>query len=155
MYKADMLPYDLWLESELENVRCVGWLNPNHPYSHGTVPGEIAERLLRWSTYPDYSYIDGRINRMRGVYWCKFCDAEILVDIGRPRPYLLGSNEVLIPCDGGYFCSPDLVYHYIMEHRYCPPEEFFRAVSELSFDKPFNGGEVFDQIGGLNRHIKQ
>lgn len=29
--------------------------------------------------------------------------------------------------DGACYAAPDLVIHYIAEHRYCPPEEFCQA----------------------------
>ncbi len=30
------------------------------------------------------------------------------------------------------YAAPDLVYHYVTEHRYLPPEGFFRAVMNAS-----------------------
>jgi len=28
------------------------------------------------------------------------------------------------------YAAPDLIYHYVVEHHYCPPDEFIQAVLE-------------------------
>ncbi|WP_442813626.1 DUF7919 family protein [Streptomyces sp. NBC_01754] len=43
--------------------------------------------------------------------------------------------------DGTVYSAPDLVIHYITEHRYCPPAEFCRAVVRTA------GTDTTDLVG--------
>jgi len=40
---------------------------------------------------------------------------------------LLGSAELWIPGTETLFAAPDLIVHYVREHRYLPPEAFRQA----------------------------
>lgn len=42
---------------------------------------------------------------------------------------LLGSGEIRVfNSAGDVFAAPNLIYHYILQHHYRPPDEFLRAV---------------------------
>lgn len=46
---------------------------------------------------------------------------------------LLGSAEIRVPSRlGVVYAAPDMIYHYIKDHDYVPPQEFIDAVLELS-----------------------
>lgn len=41
---------------------------------------------------------------------------------------LLGGGEIEVEgSDGSIFVAPDLIFHYVQQHRYAPPEPFVRA----------------------------
>ena len=43
----------------------------------------------------------------------------------------LGSAEIRVFSNEGVtYAAPNLIYHYIVDHHYLPPEEFIRAVLE-------------------------
>lgn len=64
-------------------------------------------------------------NQMRGVHHCEFCSTERPVILGGPArdtQVWLGSAEIRAQgADGTLYAAPNLVIHYITEHRYCPP----------------------------------
>jgi hypothetical protein len=43
---------------------------------------------------------------------------------------MLGDAEIHVQdAKGRTFIAPDLLYHYILAHGYCPPREFIEAAS--------------------------
>jgi hypothetical protein len=46
------------------------------------------------------------------------------------KKILLGSAEIWVPALGQavIYAAPDLIYHYVKEHRYLPPADFINAV---------------------------
>lgn len=128
-YYPDGSPYAFLPEQEDGAVN-VGWLDASQPYPTGAVPAEFVERLYELCRHP--------VNRTRGFHWCNLCPppddsskrwtAELP---GPGGPYPLGSGEIRVRATGGTrYAAPDLVVHYVTEHRYRPPGEFIAAVLE-------------------------
>ncbi|MFE4055978.1 hypothetical protein ACFXP3_06655 [Streptomyces sp. NPDC059096] len=121
-YYPDLTPctYDDMQEEEMLNV---GWLAPQHGFRRGIVDERVVDALRVLSATYD--------NQMRGVHHCEFCDSDRPVVLGGPAmdtEVWLGSAEIRVRgADGTLYTAPNLVIHYITEHRYCPPEEFCRA----------------------------
>jgi hypothetical protein len=101
----------------------VGWLAPGHGHRTGIVDERVVDALRVLGL--------GYDNQMRGVHPCGFCDTGRPVVLGGPAldtEVWLGSAEIRVRgADGTLYTAPNLVIHYITEHRYCPPEEFCRA----------------------------
>jgi len=102
----------------------VGWLSRDMPFPKGEVPPGFIANLA------DACFKRGA-NQTRGFHLCEFCSE------GAPQPLLrrrikklrLGSREIHIKAsDGTIFKAPDLVYHYVKEHGYRPPEAFILAL---------------------------
>ena len=68
-----------------------------------------------------------------GYHKCPFCrDSSfgILVQHGREKRRL-GSAEIrVLGRENVVYAAPDLIYHYVVEHYYRPPDEFIQAVLE-------------------------
>ena len=70
-----------------------------------------------------------------GVHECEFCRApEDLIQLGREcrsvwRMARSGNGEIRV-CSrlGVTYVAPALVWHYVAEHQYQPPQEFIEAV---------------------------
>ncbi|QXE36016.1 hypothetical protein KQY30_18915 [Streptomyces sp. GMY02] len=111
-------------ESDQEMLN-VGWLAPEHDYRKGLVDERVVDALRALSVGYDY--------QMRGIHECEFCGTDRPVILGGPAldtEVWLGSAEIRVRgADGMFYAAPNLVIHYITEHRYCPPEEFCRAVA--------------------------
>ena len=109
--------------SEEGSISHVGWSDAAHPLTRGEVDPEFLARLGR--LYSD------RVKQTRGFQLCPFCPNA---PFGLPanvqgEMILLGSAEVhLRDSLGRSFAAPDLIYHYITAHGYCPPAEFIEAV---------------------------
>lgn len=109
-------------------VKHIGWLDSQHPFPKGEVSEKFLTRLAIFCkevTYISLCYHE-----------CEFCEpiaeyefpdfAENKI-IGRS----LGTSEFLVfDNKDTFYLAPDLIYHYILTHKYQPPEEFIRAVLE-------------------------
>jgi hypothetical protein len=109
----------------------VGWLGPasafptgpvGEPYRHRLFCERLFEACRSW-------VVDGA----PGHHVCPFCP---LPDDGRMPPAersgrraRLGSGEIhAVDRSGGRWAAPTLVYHYVAEHGYRPPDGFVDAV---------------------------
>ncbi|MFF2170979.1 DUF7919 family protein [[Kitasatospora] papulosa] len=121
-YYPDLTAYEY--DASGQEMLNVGWLTPGHAYRTGIVDDRVTDALKALSSAYD--------NQMRGVHHCEFCSTERPVILGGPAldtQVWLGSAEIRARgADGTVYSAPNLVIHYITEHRYCPPVEFCRAV---------------------------
>jgi hypothetical protein len=125
-YFKDGTPYRYLAEFEDGSVN-VGWLDAAEPYAQGEVPAEFAERLVQLCRKP--------VNLTRGWHFCNLCPkpaepmpAPVTVksDAGE---FPVGHGEIRIEGKNGVrYAAPDMIAHYVLEHRYRPPEEFIEAV---------------------------
>jgi len=101
----------------------VGWLEKGQEFNLGPVSPSFLQAL--GSLYKE------RKNQTRGYHFCPFCtepDFGLATEING-QWIKLGSAEVHVSSTAGlHFVAPDLIYHYIVAHRYRPPEEFIDAV---------------------------
>jgi hypothetical protein len=69
---------------------------------------------------------------MRGYHVCEFCDLPVGTFITcqfQGEEIKLGSAEIRVfGSNGRIFASPDLIFHYVRDHHYLPPESFIQAV---------------------------
>jgi len=106
MYKKDL--------SKNGNKIYVGWLDDNHDYTKGSVPKGFLEKLKKQKI----------VNNTKGSHRCPFC-GKYSGNFGRDWS---SSAEYKIKTTDGYFYSPTMIYHYVRDHNYKPPEEFIDAV---------------------------
>lgn len=120
MWFEDLTPYrygttsrsggTLWrVRATAKRVLNIGWLDAEHAFDAGPTP-EIFRRILKiLSEHP--------VDLMRGEQTCALCgDAT-------------GKGEVRVSDGDTTYAAPQLVYHYVMEHDYRPPEIFIKIVS--------------------------
>src|SRR5687767_8504545 len=129
MYFPDLSPYTYLQNPQLpegaSEVLNVGWLEPTFEFRKGVVDPQLVEKLLQRCLHP--------VNQTRGVYVSPFLHAK---SIGQENWYrvrvggverALGSAELWIPGENGrWYASPNLVYHYVRDLGYMPPEEYLR-----------------------------
>jgi hypothetical protein len=126
VYYPDLTPYAYLQERPDENVVNIGWLDAGHEYPRGSVPDAFLARLFDLCASP--------VNRTRGYHLCPFCAVK---KMGLPaalggRKVTLGSAEIRVPAsDGKAYAAPDLIFHYVRDHEYQPPDEFVDAVLSL------------------------
>src|SRR5262245_51800934 len=127
MYYPDLSPYCYGETRTVPHVLNVGWLEFGHGFGTGDVDADVLAKLR-------YLAVQNSVRQMRGFHDCPFCGSrESRLD--KASGVLLGSAEIWVPRrDGGYFAAPDLLLHYIDEHRYLPPKEFLDAVSAMTED---------------------
>lgn len=124
---ADLAPYD-YLD-DAPPALAVGWLDPSQPFTGGTCPRDVRDRLVALAREPRHT--------MRGFHDCLFCfpdeprDHMLQVeDPNQPGSFAwLGHAEIwVVGADGTNYAAPTLVVHYIDEHDYLPPASFIEAV---------------------------
>ncbi|WP_328707419.1 transposase [Streptomyces sp. HF10] len=120
-YYADLTPYTYG--SPERPALNVGWLSADEPYTRGVVAECVVDALK--------ALCATRVNQMRGLHFCEFCDAfmpHVKGGINGEEEILLGSAEIHFGGDSEVvYAAPNLIVHYVLEHSYCPPEEFCSA----------------------------
>lgn len=106
----------------------IGWLGAGTEFQLGAVASGVVDALLLLAV--DQRHIT------RGVHNCELCDEEspIRIDAPVPRGWVsLGMGELHVPGRSGQvYAAPSLVIHYIIEHGYCPPDDFQTGALDLA-----------------------
>jgi len=100
-------------ETELINV---GWLDIEHEFTTGEVPAEFVVKLK-------YLLDHHRTMHTRGWHECPYCEEAKAGYIKENS----GTAEIRVPSGNILYCCPELIYHYVLEHGYKPPQEFIDA----------------------------
>jgi hypothetical protein len=123
-YFEDLSPYTYTFDSAaLDPVRCVGWLDAGHVFRTERPQPHLLDAL--------WAYCSVLVEPTRGLHSCEFCSRPPNTHVRHGKRLLLGSGEIRVfSSTGEAFAAPNLVYHYILEHQYQPPEEFLQAVEK-------------------------
>ena len=126
MYFEDFSIYSYHPSGAGENIVNIGWLEKGRPFKTCESANLIlVEKLIQ--------RFDDRVVRTRGFHQCGFCKKPRIPVIHTGKngeKYSLGSAEFRIKsksCEYTY-AAPDLIIHYILEHNYCPPNDFIDSV---------------------------
>jgi hypothetical protein len=123
MYFQDLTPYAYLNREPDAKVLAVGWLDAEHEFTRGEVPQSVLERILILCFKP--------VNQTRGFHLSPFLKSA---QFGYPVEYqgqkmLLGSAEIrVLGRDGKCYYAPNLIYHYIKDCGYLPPDAFLDAL---------------------------
>lgn len=133
MYFQDLTPCTYWANLASPKLLAVGWLDSEHEFSKGSVPDRITNRILELC-------VKKTVNRTRGRMSSPFFRQENGISIRYPYPiqvvwkgetHCLGSAEILVfGKHGKCYAAPNLIYHYIKDCGYLPPQEFLNAVDQ-------------------------
>lgn len=108
----------------------IGWLDAGSPFGTGEVDPEFVARLTELCKMG--------VKRTRGLHRCNLCPESVFDGAWPPAPnrtesptgdYIVGGAEIRVSGpDGTVYAAPDLIIHYVTEHRYKPPDPFIAAV---------------------------
>jgi hypothetical protein len=107
MYFPDLSRYAYW--GREPNTYNVGWLDATHPYPTGDVPTEAVERL--------HAFLEIPVRPMLGAHRCELCHNTSWGNEIR----IFGQGEIV-------YAAPTMIYHYVVDHHYRPPDEFIQAI---------------------------
>lgn len=122
-YYEDLSPYHYLAH---DNAKNIGWLDGGTPFETGAVEDAFLERLWSFLRYP--------VNVCRGFHTCTICKEPSMNE-----PWVayngirrsVGYYEIRVwGKDGTIYAAPSLIFHYITQHAYHPPQEFIDAVLE-------------------------
>jgi hypothetical protein len=117
---ADLTPYTYHIKNH--PAVNVGWLDRGHPFEKELPSDELIKHLL-FLTEGEYNAIT---HHFMGSHECHFCERAVPTNIGLWRS---GNGTLLVTGkDGTQYAAPKLIYHYVLEHHYKPPQEFIDAV---------------------------
>ncbi len=124
-YFEDLSEY-VYTKNSRAGLVNIGWLDSKHAFETGQVDPEIVLRIAELCRNP--------VNRMRGYHRCEMCtEHPVMVSIGKNGQVLtLGDAEIHISGRNKVYACPTLIYHYILRHKYKPPEEFLDAVKRVA-----------------------
>ncbi len=133
MYYPDLSLYEFLSDPRSQGALNVGWLDIGHPFTTGTVTEEALQKILKLCMLP--------VNQTRGFHDCQFCGkcGEMGVEIKSIHGTIaLGSAEIRVKASDKTYAAPNLIYHYIKDHQYLPPNEFLVALENAVVDDSLN-----------------
>ncbi len=122
-YYEDLTVYAYKKKYINENTYNIGWLDINEQYTKGKVPKIFIDKLWRYCLI--------KLVEMRGFHTCNLCQNIYKVPLTIKIENIslkLGTSEIRVFGKNKIYAAPNLIYHYITEHSYQPPEEFISAV---------------------------
>lgn len=97
----------------------IGWLDKDHVFDT-EIPSEAFIRQLKHLTENKVTHF------FSGYHECHFCERKDPTNIGLWRA---GNGSIIVNGkDRIRYAAPKLIYHYVLEHHYKPPQEFIDAV---------------------------
>lgn len=121
-YFEDLSPYT-FDSAARGQARNVGWLDASHVFRTQQPQPHLLDGL--------WEYCSVLVVPTRGLHSCEFCSCPSNRFVRHGEGLLLGSGEIRVfSSTGEAFAAPNLIYHYILEHQYHPPEEFLQAVEK-------------------------
>jgi hypothetical protein len=122
-YFEDLTPYS-YIQKDKEHLLNVGWLDSRHDYRKAAVSQDFIEKLA-WLS------VNAAVNRTPGIHKCSLCPPMDfgfhIISIEREQ-HLLGSAEIRVKGPEATYAAPDLLLHYVLDHKYRPPEDFIGGV---------------------------
>ena len=126
-YYRDLSPYEYLLNwGGVPGAQNVGWLANGHPFK--------TEQPLKSDLDVLWRHCKIAIHATRGRHSCEFCSSwssdSFKVSKG-VETLELGYSEIrVIGPSGQSYAAPSLIYHYITQHYYRPPESFLAALRQ-------------------------
>jgi hypothetical protein len=125
-YFRDLTPYTYTQGDETINV---GWLSAGEELIIGETSPEFQNKLFQ------FCKDENIVKVMRGFQECEFCRLS-WTEWGKSHPMYgddakwmsIGNGEIRVIGNNVIYAAPALIYHYVAEHHYQPPQEFINAV---------------------------
>jgi hypothetical protein len=129
-YFKDLTPHGCFQQPDKNGIPIlnVGWLGLDD-FETGDTSPEFKEKLFQFC-------LDQNIVAIaRGFQECVFCGMS-WSDWGGKHPdygpnacwMSIGDGEIRVLGNSVIYAAPALIYHYVVEHYYKPPQEFVNAV---------------------------
>ncbi len=108
-------------------LRAVGWLE-QPGFMTGAVPKSCIGFLVEF--LKSGVFLDG----CRGIHSCMLCGkVQPEIKWKRRKFALQGHGHYLVQLGKIVYMAPSLLLHYIIDHQYCPPQEFVDATLNGKF----------------------
>lgn len=131
-YFEDLTPYCYHVvdDNPGNNALNIGWLSDRDPFPKGETSRAFRDRLYEYCLDP---YV---VNICRGFHACELCkmtheawyEKRMSECPENAQWSAIGDGEIRVIGRAAVYAAPALVYHYVVDHQYRPPDEFIEAV---------------------------
>jgi hypothetical protein len=121
-YFADLSRY-AFVAAGSRAARNVGWLDENHAFPTEPPHPELLRAIWEYCMF--------LVMPTRGLHSCALCKSGNNTFCRQDTKLTLGSGEIRVfSASGDTYAAPNMIYHYVLEHHYRPPEEFLQAIEQ-------------------------
>jgi hypothetical protein len=101
----------------------IGWLGIGHNFEKQEPSKQLLD--LTWK------FCSVSVSPTRGIHQCEFCSrGDWYICERNGQRLILGGAEIRVfSRNGATYAAPDLIYHYVLDHHYRPPDEFVQAMN--------------------------
>jgi hypothetical protein len=156
-FREDLSEYDGVQPEHHLSVLNVGWIGCGMSYPRGETSSNLLEKMKRIIVNSETSFFKPIVWRSRGQDRCPVCGLQDLVLEDGINIEVLGSSELFIPSslqNNLYFISPLLLYHFILEHAYLPPNQFIDSIMAIDENSNFEGEKIYMSAQGLEDFLE-
>jgi hypothetical protein len=104
----------------------VGWLEEDHIFTKGRAPSSTLFKLCDFlvDNWEPFELI------YRGYHACSMCGLYGNYENAFGHKFTMGCRNLFIPSANNdfLFAAPSMIFHYMIEHDYLPPDSFIEAV---------------------------
>ena len=126
MYFPDLNLYTYLNQPPDPNLLTIGWLDNERDFQKGTISEKLLDKILELCFEP--------VSKTRGFHQSPFLPINLsgYAVTFKDKRMVLGSAEIRVKGKNGKtYAAPNLIYHYIKDCAYKPPQEFLEALEAL------------------------
>jgi hypothetical protein len=145
-YFEDLTPYCYLYDQANQNNDAlnIGWLSDLYPFPQGETSHEFQEKLFA------YCLDEFVVKIARGFHVCELCnisddawfEKRVSENPDNAHWAAIGDGEIRVIGATAIYAAPTLIYHYVVDHQYRPPDEFIDAV----LNSPPPGSEAHKRL---------
>jgi hypothetical protein len=125
-------------------LRNVGWLDADHEFRKEEPTPQLLDAI--------WEHCSTQVIPTRGLHCCEICAAPTNLFTRHGTKLLLGSGEIRVfNAAAEAFAAPNLIYHYILDHHYRPPEQFLQAIEGGPHPRSQEYRQLLERLGGAWR----
>lgn len=127
-YIPDLSLYTFW-GMPYGPIYAIGWLDGSEPYTQGKASLAMLETMNEWTL----NIRESAILWTRGFHLSNLENVPEADNVYPPgvlayKKRNLNNGEFHVHHKGKYYASPVMIFNYILENNYLPPEEYIEAV---------------------------
>ena len=144
MYLPDLEIYPSGEHRSKLTAKAVGWLDANHPYPKGNSTDIFVQNLWHRCKNPPIKHF--------GYHVCGLCGHDennwgIRIDNGQEQ-FDVGNGDIIVFGQEDIYVAPNMIYHYVVNHNYQPPDSFVIATLNSPLPKTQEYSELLGKYFG-------
>lgn len=146
MHFPDLSLYSYYQPQSFADVLNVGWIGRGQAFPVGKASHDFLDKLKL--LIREGSHFE--VNRMRSVHPCNVCGERDFATLNSRAGIPVGAAEIWVPrVGGGFFASPSMILHYVMDHNYLPPDSFIDSVLAIKIEQLIDAQSEYTKRSAL------